>query len=103
MTAAPCTAASPSYTSSPPSSKSTLFSDYIAAIENHAISSPQVDFLVTEHRYCRLVDLFGNSKEGHPPDSVVAGALAWSMRDRDIDVVAPDLTDLGKDSYWGDW
>lgn len=87
-----------------PSSKSTLFSDYIAAIENHYITSPQIDFALTEHRYCRLVDLFGNSKDGHPPDSVVAGALAWSLRDRDLEIVAPDLTDLDKSSYWStDW
>ena len=87
-----------------PASKSTLFSDYIAAVENGNLSSPQVEFLLTEHRYCRLVDLYGTSKEGHPPDSIVAGALAWSMRDTDLDVVAPDIDGLDKSSYWSsDW
>lgn len=86
-----------------PSSKSSLFSDYIAAVENGSLSSPQINFPLTEHRYCRLLDLFGNSKDGHPPDSVVAGALAWSLRDKDVEVVAPDMDGLEKSSYWADW
>ncbi|CAB4176097.1 hypothetical protein UFOVP978_8 [uncultured Caudovirales phage] len=86
-----------------PSSKATLFSDYIAAVEQNNISAPQIDFALTEHRYCRLLDLFGNSRDGHPPDSVVAGALAWSMRNKDLEVVAPDLGGLEKQSYWSDW
>lgn len=52
-----------------------LFAGYIAAIENGSIVSPRIRYLEDEHRYCSNADLTGG---GHPPDSVVAGALAWS-------------------------
>ena len=38
------------------------------------IVCPRIDVLYTEHKYCGEDDLFGN---GHPPDSVVALALAY--------------------------
>src|SRR5207244_1681854 len=52
-----------------------LFSEYIAAIERHEMVGPRIAFPYREHRFCRLEDLYGTG--GHPPDSVVAGALAW--------------------------
>ena len=51
-----------------------LFRNYIAAIERHEIVGPRIDALYTEHKYCGEEDLFGS---GHPPDSVVALALAY--------------------------
>jgi hypothetical protein len=58
-------------------SRVTMFSDYIAAIENRLIKYPRIAQVYNEHRYCTMKDLFGS---GHPPDSVVAGAVAWAMR-----------------------
>ena len=51
-----------------------LFRHYIGAVERHEIVCPRIDVLYTEHKYCGEDDLFGN---GHPPDSVVALALAY--------------------------
>ena len=50
-----------------------LFRNYIAAIERHEIVGPRIDVCYTEHLYCGEDDLFGS---GHPPETVVAMALA---------------------------
>jgi hypothetical protein len=51
-----------------------IFTQYIAAIENGSIESPKIKYCEGEHRYCTNDDLRG---AGHPPDSFVAGALAY--------------------------
>ena len=51
-----------------------LFRHDIGAIERHEIVGPRIDVFYTEHLYCGEDDLFGN---GHPPDTVVALALAY--------------------------
>lgn len=51
-----------------------LFLNYIAALEHHEIKAPRLEPFYSEHRYCRVEDLFGS---GHPPDTVVACALAY--------------------------
>lgn len=51
-----------------------VFTDYIAAIENTSVVSPAIRYCESEHRYCTNDDLRGS---GHPPDSFVAGAMAY--------------------------
>ena len=51
-----------------------LFRHDIGAIERHEIVGPRIDVFYTEHLYCGEDDLFGN---GHPPETVVALALAY--------------------------
>ena len=51
-----------------------LFRNDIGAIERHEIVCPRIDVFYTEHLYCGEDDLFGN---GHPPETVVALALAY--------------------------
>ena len=51
-----------------------LFRNDIGAIERHEIVCPRIDAFYTEHLYCGEDDLFGS---GHPPDTVVAMALAY--------------------------
>lgn len=51
-----------------------LFLDYIAAIERGECSAPKVASAWHAHRACRNDDLFGS---GHPPDPLVAAALAY--------------------------
>ena len=51
-----------------------LFRNDIGAIERHEIVCPRIDAFYTEHKYCGEDDLFGS---GHPPDTVVAMALAY--------------------------
>lgn len=54
--------------------RSDVFTQYIAAIENCAIVSPRIRHCENEHRYCTNDDLRGG---GHPPDSFIAGAMAY--------------------------
>lgn len=51
-----------------------VFTKYIAAIEDRAIVSAKIKYCEGEHRYCTNEDLTGG---GHPPDSFVAGAMAY--------------------------
>lgn len=51
-----------------------LFTDYIAALERREIKMPRLEPFYREHKYCSVDDLYGN---GHPPDTVVACALAY--------------------------
>lgn len=55
-----------------------LFNEYISGIENRHFNCPRIEFMYGEHKYLRLEHLRG---KGHPPDSFVAGAIAWSLRD----------------------
>ena len=50
-----------------------LFNEYIVAVEDGGIVGPRVKYVYDEHRYTVQDDLWGR---GHPPDSVVAGAMA---------------------------
>jgi hypothetical protein len=54
--------------------RSDVFTKYIAAIENGTIQSAAIKYCESEHRYCTNEDLMGS---GHPPDSFVAGAMAF--------------------------
>jgi hypothetical protein len=54
-----------------------VFTEYIAGIEQYGIRSPRIQFPYSEHKYVTHKDLYGS---GHPPDSFIAGALAWSIR-----------------------
>lgn len=51
-----------------------LFTDYILAIEKGMIEAPTIAFMKGEHLYATNDDLYGS---GHPPDSIVAGAMAY--------------------------
>lgn len=66
--------------------RSNFFNDYVAAIEGDELRYPRIHYAYDEHRYVTVDDLFGR---GHPPDSVVAGALAWSRRRHKITVGLP--------------
>ena len=53
-----------------------LFISYISALEHHEIKMPRLEPFYREHKYCSVDALFGN---GHPPDTVVACALAYHV------------------------
>ena len=57
--------------------RESVFTEYIAGIEQFGIKSPRIQFAYSEHKYATQTDLFGS---GHPPDTFIAGALAWSLR-----------------------
>lgn len=67
--------------------RDSLYNDYVAAIEHDDIRYPRIDYAYGEHKYVTPDALF-TSKE-HTPDSVVAGALAWSQRKKSSLIVSP--------------
>lgn len=77
-----------------------LFNEYISAIEDGEMRSPRIEFPYREHLYVRREDLF--TTKGHPPDSFVAGALAWSARNelRKNPTPPPPISEP-KSATWG--
>ena len=71
-----------------------VFTKYIAAIEDRAIVSAKIKYCESEHRYCTNEDLTGGVK-GHPPDSFVAGAMAYRASQRPI----PEVDDSHSYGY----
>lgn len=55
-----------------------LFTSYIARVESGGFRCPMIDIAYTEHLYAPVSALYGT---GHPPDTVVACALAWKARE----------------------
>lgn len=74
-----------------------MFTEYVSAIESGKIRYPRIDLAYREHLYCGLEDLYG---KGHPPDSVVAGAIAWSLRGTGRRIVAAPQSMGGRTSPW---
>jgi hypothetical protein len=60
---------------------------YQVAIQAGEIVHPDIAYMRQEHLYCLRKDLAGG---GHPPDTFIAAALAWHMRDRVMLSLAPD-------------
>lgn len=52
-----------------------LFSDFIAGVERNELVSPHIESLYTDMKYATVEDFY--SPSGHPPDSIVAAALAF--------------------------
>ncbi len=57
--------------------RSHIFGEYITGIESRQIVAPRIEHAYREHLYCTADDLYGPASAGHPPDSFVAGALAY--------------------------
>ncbi len=75
-----------------------LLSEYIAAIEDGALLAPRIEWAYREHRYARLEDVYGT---GHTPDSVVAGAMAWSVREEAMRGALPPIINITREgSPW---
>jgi hypothetical protein len=53
-----------------------LLTNYIAAIERGEIAAPFIRALEAEHRYASVEDVYAGG-DGHLPDGIAAGALAW--------------------------
>lgn len=58
--------------------RSNLFAEYVAAIERQDVMYPMIKYPYYEHLYVTDDALY----RGHPPDSIVAAALAWRIRPR---------------------
>lgn len=73
-----------------------VFTQYIAAIEGEHIVSPKILYCEGEHRYCTNDDLGG---KGHPPDSFVAGAMAYRASQRKDRYSEEDVESYTSQSY----
>lgn len=60
-----------------------IFSEYVKALEQKEIKSPDIEYMREEHEYAIMQDIYGS---GHPPDSVVAMALAYRAAET-LDIV----------------
>lgn len=77
--------------------RSAMFNEYIADIENGGLEFPRIEWMYNEHKYVTDNDLFGS---GHPPDSFVSGALAWSLRSKKGKWTPPAPESIEKESAW---
>lgn len=54
--------------------RSHIFSEYVKGMERAEIKSPYIEYMREEHLYAITQDFYGT---GHPPDTIVAMALAY--------------------------
>jgi len=76
--------------------KMNMLSEYVAAIERGDLRCPRIIWAYDEHRFATNEHLYGRL---HLPDSICAGALAWSMRKKGLrqsQIAAPDISDATK-------
>lgn len=67
-----------------------LFSEYVSAVEHDELRTARIEFSYNEHKYASQDD-FRSGRTGHPPDSCVAGALAWRARTTLDRITASDI------------
>jgi len=61
--------------------RAAIFNNYIVSVENNEMVGAHVESAWYDHYYVTRDDLFNHSKQSHPPDSIVAGALSrWAAR-----------------------
>lgn len=76
--------------------RTNMLSEYVAAIERNEFKCPRIIWAYDEHRFATNEHLYGRL---HLPDSICAGALAWSMRKKGLQrhqIAAPDVSDATK-------
>lgn len=55
-----------------------IFGDYIVGIEQGEVQYPRIEWAYKEHKYVTVDQLYRAGEQFHPPDSFVAGALAYA-------------------------
>jgi hypothetical protein len=78
--------------------RSDMITNYVNAIEKRLIIAPRIISVYDEHRFATPDDLYNGSSKSHLPDSVAAGALAWSLRSSWKRVSAPVNLDMKRDA-----
>lgn len=76
--------------------RATLFSEFVTAAEQDTFASPYIEPAHDELLYTTHDDLYRAGTKFHPPDSVVAHALAWHLRGEKRIYVAPVVDGLDK-------
>jgi hypothetical protein len=59
-----------------------MITNYVSDVERHMLSAPRLQWAYEEHKYATPDDLYNGTASAHLPDSVAAGALANSLRNR---------------------
>lgn len=78
--------------------KDAMLNEYIGAIEDRNLIAPRIKWMFEEHLYVRLEALFGTQ---HTPDSVIAGAMAWSLHPAVMRKTPTSVVSLDRgDSPW---
>lgn len=70
--------------------RSDLFSEYIVDVEHGHYRLPQIKSLHLAHRFCEVDDLYMSGPKHHPPDEVVAMALANHAARELVPLVGPE-------------
>jgi hypothetical protein len=60
--------------------RSDMITNYVSGIEQGLLRCPRIQTVYDEHRFATPDDLYNGSSTAHLPDSIAAGALAWSLR-----------------------
>ncbi len=81
--------------------RSDMITNYISAIEKRLLVAPRITTVYDEHRFATPDDLYNGSSSSHLPDSIAAGALAWSLRNTWRRISAPVVLTMQRDvSPW---
>lgn len=88
--------------------RSVLFSEFVTACEQDTFRSPYIEPAHDDLLYVTHDDLYRSGTKYHPPDSVVAHALAWHLRGEKKLYAAPAtsadlLRNEGEGWYLPDW
>lgn len=78
-------------------SRALLLGQYATAVSQGELVGPSIETLEEEHRYANQDQLFG---KGHPPDGIVACALAYDAALSIAGIGAPVLNLERTPSYW---
>lgn len=60
--------------------RSDMITNYVSAVEQGLIIGPRIVSAYEEHKFVTPEDLYNQTASAHLPDTVAAGALAWSLR-----------------------
>lgn len=78
--------------------RSEILSAWVKAIESLEVTFPRIQHMYHEHRNAQWKDLYGS---GHPPDSVIMGAMCWRALQRaDTGVIAAPDGSLTQSNPW---
>lgn len=78
-----------------------MITNYVNAVEKGLIEVPRILSVYDEHRFATPDDLYNGSSSSHLPDTIAAGALAWSLRNGFNRIaVAPNISMKRDKSPW---
>lgn len=78
--------------------RTTLFTQYVLAVERGDMEAPRITSMYIDHYYATNEMLY---QGGHPPDSFIAGAMAWACRDLMYDLSLAPVGVSGQSAFSG--